>query len=107
MLDGKVVSPDGQLRVVKSGSQINLIRTNSDADPWRQDLLRRTSREPMWSERDAKECESDEDWFAARFHLRRLSELRPDDPTVESRLNRVDVILAGESTSSGIVPSDN
>jgi WD40 repeat protein len=39
-----------------------------------------------WYEFEAAECEQGHNWFAAAFHLNRLSLLRPDDSSIRQRL---------------------
>jgi WD40 repeat protein/serine/threonine protein kinase len=87
----------------KSRANMLRVHTNTDYDPWTEDAARRQAWEPDWSERDAMECESAENWFAARFHLRRLSQLKPNDESVKSRLEHAKAMLAVESapTTSG------
>ena len=89
------------------GGTIRLLRTNPDYDLWAEDAARRAAWEPDWCERDAKECEEAKNWFAARFHLRRLAELKPNDKTVESRLKRAEAMLVEEQRPDRQLSADS
>jgi WD40 repeat protein/serine/threonine protein kinase len=46
-----------------------------------------------WHEVSAAQCESDADWFAARFHLDRLIRITPDDESLRQRRARAQSAL--------------
>ena len=99
-LTAKTSSSDGYLWGVPNVFNIDIMRINRDFDLWAEDAARRAAWEPIWCERDAAECESAENWFAACFHLRRLSQLKPDGGNVKSRLENAEAKLVAESKTS-------
>jgi hypothetical protein len=48
-----------------------------------------------WHESQAEECEAEQQWFAAAFHLERLLNSHPDNPTLLARLDRAKEHLRG------------
>lgn len=93
-------SADSLLQVVPNMRDILLIRKNPNYDPWAEEAARREAWEPIWCERDAAQCEAAENWFAACVHLRRLTELKPDDPSLRTRLKNAEAALAAEREAS-------
>ena len=45
---------------------------------------------PDWHREQAATAETSQQWFAVRFHLRKLSDLRPDDADAKRRLQAVE-----------------
>jgi hypothetical protein len=89
----KSISSDGSLWAIPDGVNFLLIRKNSDYDSWAEDAARRQATDPQYHADTAQEAEQDEDWFAARFHLRWLVEHSPDDEYLADRLNRAEILI--------------
>ncbi len=67
-------------------------------DSWRERAQRSQNISPVWHRQNAEQAEKDENWFAARFHLRCLLKYLPDDEDVQNRLRRAEVALQDESS---------
>ena len=92
---GRQASTDGLTRVIPMGNTVRLIRTTTPtATSGPRTPHGAPAWEPDWCDRDAKECEEAQNWFAANFHLHRLAQLKPEDTTVQSRLKVVETMLA-------------
>jgi WD40 repeat protein len=50
-----------------------------------------------WHDKEANACESDWNWWAARFHLDRLLEAKPGDPTLQARRDYAQLALDREN----------
>ena len=87
------VATDGVLDSLRSSLSPPLSRvTNESVQLWRSPRARYPSefsttpaQAPSWHEQRARECESDKDWFAARFHLNHLLRANPDDSKIRQR----------------------
>lgn len=77
-----------------SGNYLTVVHRNPDYNPWQEDVARRAVQLPSWHENSAAESEKDRNWFAALFHLRRLSKLKPDDATIRKRIANAEAFLA-------------
>jgi len=53
-----------------------------------------------WHRRLAELCETNRQWFSARFHLERLRAMEPDDPTFSKRFAQAQEQLATEQKNS-------
>jgi WD40 repeat protein/tRNA A-37 threonylcarbamoyl transferase component Bud32 len=76
------VSPDGKTVAVPEGNLVCLWQRPPSPfgyDPWPEDFDRRTALAPAWHAEDAAAAERRGDWFAAAFHWRQRTRLRPDD----------------------------
>jgi hypothetical protein len=49
-------------------------------DPWAEEFARRQALAPAWHAENAEAAEQGGDWFAASFHRRWLTRLRPGEP---------------------------
>jgi WD40 repeat protein/tetratricopeptide (TPR) repeat protein len=88
---GRNTSPDGLRVAVPKGDTIHIfpcLSVPGTYDPWAEDADRRTAMAPAWHTQDAEDAEQKGDWFAAVFHRRWLTRLRPDDPLERVRLAR-------------------
>jgi WD40 repeat protein len=63
-----------------------------------------TSREERfaWHDREAKSCESDWNWWAARFHLNHLLETKPADQTLQARRAYAEMALDRENNFTAL-----
>ena len=57
-------------------------------DPWAIEAKRRKLTDTTYHEERSAEAETKQDWFAARFHLRRLVDRSPDDDELNERLRK-------------------
>jgi len=86
-------SPDGQTLVSPSWDKtVKLWYSKVDADTWEKRKL-------VMQEQQAAEAYQSGQWFAAAFRLRQLLQQRPNDPDLQSRLDRALAELKKEQES--------
>jgi WD40 repeat protein len=88
---------NGSLFLTRSDSELRVVRRKPTGEVWRESSDRLAAWEPSWCERDATRYENAKNWLAAHFYLRRLSELKPEDEAVRSRLAHVVSMLEAET----------
>lgn len=71
-------NPNRRTQVVKNGRDVLVVRRTKDRDDlWSEDHDRREYWKSIWHAEDAAKFEAEQSWFAARWHLKRLAELKP------------------------------
>jgi hypothetical protein len=77
-----------------------LVRLNPEVARrlWFEAAARRKVHAPASHEQNAAKAEGNENWFAARFHLHRLSKVKPDEPDIQSRLKHAEDMLNSKKT---------
>jgi WD40 repeat protein/serine/threonine protein kinase len=65
---------------------------------YEQDFLVSRDEILKWHEHQVDQCESDEQWSAAAFHLSRLIDLQPDNASLPARLEKVKTRLDSQTS---------